>query len=102
MNEENFLSPCCNKPCKKGEKGTDTLFYFCSECGIGKNYKEVEQHNKLLDWVTNSSTKWGFPISPTSTFNEPIKAENLCCKCSELERKNAKLKAALKVLLGQD
>jgi len=63
---------------------------------IGDFYPEPSRAKELLEILEESKKE------KSAYKTEEVYYKTHCSKCKELERENAKLKAALKVLLEQD
>jgi len=88
----NKVSPCCKKEIKYHEICPDShlgfSYYTCSYCEAELSRTQILRANKDLDEEIK------FPYKASEVYYRTH-----CSKCNELEKENAKLKAALKVLL---
>jgi len=91
----NKVSPCCKKKITGFNISSKYLgeidIYRCSYC------KGEFTETQILRSNVESEEKIKSPYK-----NEEVNYRTHCSKCKELEKENAKLKAALKVLLEQD
>jgi hypothetical protein len=99
-NEKDLISPCCNAPVTREFA---SFFYKCTKCGIENHWKiyyedRIEKNRKIKEDTGIKKRLEILEARVSYLESKIVKKENK----KETDNENAKLKAALKVLLEQD